>query len=120
MTALRVEVRPGRPQPVVAVTGDLGARGGPLLAALVEYVAATAGSPVAVDLGGVFSVDAHGVAPVRHSGVVVVAASAPVRHLLTALGAPVVSGPVPGPRAAAPGRGAAARPVAGGRPGPAG
>ncbi|SFP34420.1 anti-sigma B factor antagonist [Geodermatophilus dictyosporus] len=89
---LRVEVRHRGGAAVVEVHGELDAAGAPLVGAVVEHVAARAGTPVAVDLRAVPFADTHGLAPVLGRDVVLVAASAPVRRLLRLMGLPDVRG----------------------------
>ena len=92
-------------RPVVVVHGELDATGEPLLAAVLEHVAATDGAPVLADLSDVSDADTHGLLPALRRDVVIVAASPQVRRLLAALVAPRprrIPAPVPGRRARRP------------------
>lgn len=87
-SGVTIVVHRGSRRPVVAVHGELDAVGEPLLSAVLEHVAATDGTPVLADLSGVPLADTHGLQPALRRDVVIVDASARVRRLLAALGAP--------------------------------
>ncbi|MGY1711599.1 STAS domain-containing protein [Geodermatophilus sp. SYSU D00758] len=97
---LSAEIRTGPAGPVVVVRGDLDATGERLVTAVLEYLAAVGGGPVAVDLRAVPFADSHGLAPLLRPGVVLVAASPAVRRLLALMGARPCRGvpPVPSRR----------------------
>ncbi|RFU22541.1 STAS domain-containing protein [Geodermatophilus marinus] len=102
---LSAEIRTGPTGPVVVVRGELDAAGERLLTAVLEYLAAVEGGPVAVDLRAVPFADTHGLAPLLRPGVVLVAASPEVTRLLALMGAPPPRGgpPVPSTPARRPG-----------------
>jgi hypothetical protein len=86
-----IEVCPDRPQPVVSVVGLLGHSGGALLAAVLQYVRARDGGPVAVDLRGVSHADPSSLAAVIESGAVLAGSSPAVDQALAGFPSPWTS-----------------------------